>query len=138
MNKLVNMFLGAALVLGCACGGGVQAVNGNETLSDTARVVTLLGPDSFRAQMAARPGIILDVRTPGEYRKGFIEGAMLLDIFNDSFEMKLDALDRNQTYYVYCAMGGRSAEAAEKMEKAGFRAVFDLDGGYTAWKKAGY
>lgn len=102
------------------------------------KTITLLAPKEFKQQMAAKPGVVLDVRTPGEYKKGFIEGAQLMDIFNDSFDVELAKLDRKKTYYVYCGSGGRSAEAVEKMNKLGFNAVYELEGGYGAWKRAGF
>lgn len=122
-----------------SCSHKQQASPSQATIQAVSQqAITLLAPKDFKQQLIAKPGILLDVRTPGEYKKGFIAGAQLMDIFNDSFDAALTKLDRNKTYYVYCGSGGRSAEAAEKMEKLGFRSVYDLEGGYGAWKQAGF
>jgi thioredoxin len=39
--------------------------------------------------------------------------------------------------FVYCASGGRSRAAAERLAALGFEQVFDLTGGITAWSRAG-
>ena len=52
------------------------------------------------------------------------------------FEKEADKLDKKKTYYVYCAGGGRSADAAEILVKKGFKNVVNLTGGFSAWKKA--
>lgn len=97
----------------------------------------VLSPTEFNQQMQAEPGVLLDVRTPGEYNKGFIKGAILMDIFADNFDAELAKLDKTKTYYVYCAMGGRSEEASEKMKGLGFAKIYDLDGGFSKWKSNG-
>lgn len=94
-----------------------------------------LSVKEFQKQMNARPGTLLDVRTPGEVKKGAIPNSVNIDIFDDQFEAKIDQLDKNKPVYVYCAVGGRSSEAMEMMKKKGFREVYNLSGGYSAWSK---
>ncbi len=98
----------------------------------------LAAPKEFMQGMTNAPGIVLDVRTPSEQRKGIIKGAVCIDIFADNFEQSLQNLDKNKTYYVYCAAGGRSLEACETMQKIGFVHVVDLDGGITRWRNEGF
>ena len=95
-----------------------------------------LNVKEFQKQMTSRPGVLVDVRTPGEVKKGAIPNSVNLDIFDDHFETKLDQLDKSKPVYVYCAVGGRSAEAMGIMKKKGFREVYNLAGGYSAWSKA--
>ncbi len=97
----------------------------------------LLKPAQFNERLQAEPGILIDVRTPNELKKGIIKNAVSLDIFRDDFESEMDKLDKSKTYYVYCAAGGRSGEAVEMMQKKGFAKVIDLDGGITKWKNEG-
>ncbi|TAE89652.1 MAG: rhodanese-like domain-containing protein [Bacteroidetes bacterium] len=108
-----------------------------EMPGDSGKVYRLLRANEFKAQMQKENGVLLDVRTPGEYKKGFIAGATLMDIFSDDFDAKLALLDKSKTYYVYCAKGGRSEECSEKMMALGFKRVFDLDGGISGWKDSG-
>jgi rhodanese-related sulfurtransferase len=46
-------------------------------------------------------------------------------------------VDPKKPVLVYCRSGGRSAKAAKQMKDLGFVEISDLDGGITAWKKAG-
>jgi rhodanese-related sulfurtransferase len=89
----------------------------------------------FNRLMKEKPGLLLDVRTQGEVDKGAIKGHTHIDFFADNFEAQIDKLDKTKPVYVYCASGGRSGETMEMMHKKGFREVYNLDGGYNAWKK---
>ncbi|MEM6814923.1 MAG: rhodanese-like domain-containing protein, partial [Bacteroidota bacterium] len=77
--------------------------------------------------------LLVDVRTRPEYEKGFIEGAVNIDFKKSDFEKRMGHFDREMPVAVYCAKGGRSAEAAKKLQDMGFAKVYDLKGGYTAW-----
>ena len=70
--------------------------------------------------------IILDVRTPEEFAAGHLDGAVLVDIKDPSFDTKLAALDPSVAYVVYCRSGNRSAQAVERMKAAGFTDLTDL------------
>ena len=137
------LFSLSALFMVIACGNKQAQTQSTEQAlvaeapGDSGKVYRLLRASEFNAQMQKESGVLLDVRTPGEYKKGFIAGATLMDIFSDDFDAKLAALDKSKTYYVYCAKGGRSEECSEKMMALGFKRVFDLDGGITGWKDSG-
>jgi rhodanese-related sulfurtransferase len=107
------------------------------TSNHQASEVKLVTPKIFASELQARKGILLDVRTPGEYKKGHLQNARLLDLFSDSFQAELSKLDTTQTYFVYCGVGGRSAEVCELMQHQGFKLVFDMDGGFNRWKQEG-
>lgn len=77
---------------------------------------------------------LIDVRTPREFSNGFISGAKNIDYNGDSFEKQMKKLDKNKPVLVYCAAGGRSENAAELLKEWGFKEVYDLEGGYNAWK----
>jgi len=79
--------------------------------------------------------VLLDVRTPEEYASGHISGASNLNYY-ENFESQLSQLDKNQKYLVYCAVGGRSGQAAKLMKQKGYQ-VFDLEGGVKAWNSEG-
>lgn len=81
--------------------------------------------------------VILDVRTPGEVSQGMISGAQHIDFYADNFKDELKKLDKDKPVLVYCAAGGRSAQAQAMMKDMGFKEVYNLLGGYTAWKQAG-
>lgn len=81
--------------------------------------------------------IILDVRTPEEFAAGHLDGAVLVDIKDPSFDEKLTALDPAVPYVVYCRSGNRSAQAVERMKAAGFTDLTDLGSLENASSKTG-
>ena len=82
--------------------------------------------------------IILDVRTPGETNQGYVEGAVIIDFYEDYFLEEVKKLDKEKPIYVYCKVGGRSAQASKMLIENGFKSVFNVDGGFDAWKDANY
>ena len=81
--------------------------------------------------------VILDVRTPEEYEGGRIEGSENIDYYGDDFRERIEALDKDQTYLVYCASGNRSGRALKLMSDLGFERVYNLIGGITRWQSEG-
>ena len=52
---------------------------------------------------------------------------------------QLDRLpDKNAPIVLYCRSGGMSTQAAKELAAAGYTQVYELDGGFNAWKSAGY
>ncbi len=76
---------------------------------------------------------ILDVRTPGEWSAGVIEGAIKLNIKDNDFRDRLVKLQKDQPTLVYCKKGGRSAKATLIMEELGFKEIYNMLGGYDAY-----
>ncbi len=75
--------------------------------------------------------ILLDVRTPEEYEAGHLENAININWYDADFSEQVSRLDKENTIYVYCQKGGRSAKAASVLDSLGFHAI-DLTGGYGA------
>ncbi len=96
----------------------------------------LIDARTFEQQIkGAKAPVILDVRTPKEYAAGYIEGARLMDYYEDNFSAELKKLDREKTYFVYCAAGGRSHSVYQEMIKEGFTHVVELKDGIDGWRK---
>jgi rhodanese-related sulfurtransferase len=108
-------------------------------LGNTAAAQTsLLDANAFEKMLKTDKTVqLVDVRTPGEFAEGHIEGSVNYDFYAADFAQKIGELDRKRPVMVYCAAGGRSATAAEQLKKLGFPKVYDLDGGMGAWKKTG-
>lgn len=79
---------------------------------------------------------LLDVRTPGEWNEGIIEGAITANIYEDDFDQQLEKLDKDKPVAVYCKSGGRSGQAMSQMHEMGFKEVYNLKGGIGAWNNA--
>ncbi len=105
--------------------------------AQTDSVITNVDAATFKSLIEKKDGVVIDLRTPDEIKKGKIEGAVEIDYLNKNFSDKIAKLDKKKTYYVYCAAGGRSADAAEEMKKLGFVKVFNLAKGYSDWLKKG-
>lgn len=82
-------------------------------------------------------GILLDVRTPNEYREAHLENASELDYYSNDFEKNALALPKDKDVYVYCMKGGRSASASEILLKQGHPNVYNLLGGIHGWESEG-
>jgi phage shock protein E len=78
--------------------------------------------------------IILDVRTKEEFFEGHIINSLNIDIYNKDFREKINSLDRQKTYFVYCRSGHRSHSAVKFMHNIGFDQVYNLKGGIIEWK----
>ncbi len=74
---------------------------------------------------------ILDVRTPEEFQGGAIAGAKNINIYEPDFRAKLNALDKEGSYLVYCRSGARSKAAAKIMQQLDFSEVYEIDNGFT-------
>jgi len=79
--------------------------------------------------------IILDVRSPEEFSEGYIANATNLNIYDaNTFMSKIQSYNKENSYYLYCKSGARSAQACQIMSQLGFNNVYNLLGGITNWK----
>ena len=91
----------------------------------------------FAKLIADSSVVILDVRKSEEYAESHIKGAILIDQFqNDFIEQAKSKLPKDKTIAVYCRSGRRSANAAGRLAREGFKPV-NLKGGIIAWTKEG-
>ena len=77
--------------------------------------------------------IVLDVRTPEEFKEGHIKGAINIDIRQEDAFSKIDKLNRNAKYLVYCRTNHRSGMAVSHMMQSGFRNVTQMMDGFPGW-----
>lgn len=73
---------------------------------------------------------ILDVREPHEYAVSNL-GGVLIPL--GELPHRLHDLNKNQTIAVLCHSGVRSARATVLLKEAGFKSVFNIQGGIVAW-----
>ena len=76
---------------------------------------------------------ILDVRSPEEIESGAIKNHININFYDDDFKEKVNELDKNKPYIVYCKSGVRSSKTVEFMTENGFAKVLNLAGGYDAF-----
>ncbi len=107
--------------------------------AQTHKEITNLSAERFKIIIGNdKEGVILDLRTTDEMNKGYIKGAVQLDFLAKDAEKQIDKLDKTKTYYIYCAGGGRSADAAEYMAEHGFKRIYNLEKGFSEWEKKGF
>lgn len=88
--------------------------------------------DAQRIMKANPDAIVLDVRTPEEYQKKHIPGALLIPI-EDIRGGKLSKLpDKDATILIYCWTGRRAEDAAEYLIKRGYKKIYEF-GGLIDW-----
>lgn len=103
------------------------------------QTVKNVNAEEFKKQIDSKKGILIDLRTTDEIKsKGKIKGAQQIDFLAKDSEKEIEKLDKNKTYLIYCAGGGRSGECAELMQKAGFKEVINLEKGFGEWKTKGF
>lgn len=71
--------------------------------------------------------IMLDVRTAEEYSSGNIPNSINIDVLSPDFKSKIELLDKNKEYLVYCRSGNRSAIASSIMATNGFIKIYNLN-----------
>lgn len=79
---------------------------------------------------------LIDVRTPDEFNGGHLQNALNFNWNGSQFETQIKNLDKQKPVFVYCLSGGRSASAASNMRSAGFKTVYEMNGGMMKWRAA--
>ena len=74
--------------------------------------------------------VILDVRTPEEFKSGYIEGAINIDYYGPGFPVEIGKLDRTKTYLVYCRTGNRTRRHFCAHERAAVQGGLSCRGRY--------
>ena len=76
---------------------------------------------------------LIDVRTEGEHASGHIPNSENINLMGPGFVSKLEFLDKDKAYYVYCASGNRSRTACSQMVSMGFKNVNNVQMGMMGW-----
>jgi hydroxyacylglutathione hydrolase len=109
--------------------GGMQ--HAEESGARVARTERITAGSLAEAGTGPNAPLVIDVRAPGEWEAGHIDGAVNLPLSRLADE--LDALPADRQLVVYCASGYRSGIAASLLQRAGRTGVADLVGGLEAW-----
>ena len=76
---------------------------------------------------------VLDTRTDKEYKQGHIPGAIHVEL--SEVGNKAKKLRKDKDLVVYCQNGNRSIWAIKRLMGMGFTSLYNLKGGYSAWKR---
>jgi adenylyltransferase/sulfurtransferase len=100
------------------------------------QAVPTLDPAALRARLTRGDDLdLVDVREPHEWALGRIEGARLAPL--SRFDEALATFDGAREVVLYCAVGARSARAAERLLARGVTRVWNLAGGIQRWLEEG-
>lgn len=112
---------------------------GVETWTASGREVETLpqrGVDELMNRLAGEARLrVVDVRGPGEYASGHVPGAISMPL--PEIRSRLDEIPRDGEIAVICEGGYRSSAAASILRTQGFGHLFNVEGGTSAWRKAG-
>lgn len=93
-------------------------------------------PAAVQQRVAAgEPVLVLDVRSPDEYRQAHVPDSTLLPL--DQLALRLNELPSDRPIVALCCSGNRSGVATQLLTRAGYDAV-NLKGGIIAWEKQGF
>jgi rhodanese-related sulfurtransferase len=94
--------------------------------------------DVKRRLIAGEKFLLVDVREESEYAAGHLPGAVHIGkgVIERDIERKVP--DPATPLVLYCGGGFRSALAGDAVQKMGYTNVVSMDGGWTAWVKAGH
>ncbi|HYM78160.1 MAG TPA: rhodanese-like domain-containing protein [Candidatus Dormibacteraeota bacterium] len=90
--------------------------------------------DALHARLQSETLQVLDVRRQGEWDAGHIEGATWWPL--DNFKVSPPEIDHDAPLAVHCKSGYRSMIASSLLERAGFKHVLNVSGGFDAWQQA--
>ncbi|HYI09290.1 MAG TPA: rhodanese-like domain-containing protein [Thermoanaerobaculia bacterium] len=90
-----------------------------------------------RLQDGDTPLQVIDVRAEREYATGRVPGAKNVPLPELEARLATD-LDPSRPTAVVCAGGYRSAAAASLLQRHGFKQLYNIIGGTSAWESAGY
>lgn len=80
--------------------------------------------------------VLLDVRTPEEYRQAHLRGALLIPL--GELEKRAREIPRDRPLLVYCAVGSRSVAAAGFLASRGHREIYNMADGIVGWYRNGF
>jgi rhodanese-related sulfurtransferase len=96
---------------------------------------------TVQENVATHKAVLVDVREPGEWTKGHVEGAISLPLSALQKDVDRSALEHqlpnDKIVYTHCVMGVRALKAAKILEKLGYN-VRPLNAGYEDLVKAGF
>ena len=115
-----------------------------DMVAEANAVVTTMPIEEAKALLGSEDHVFVDLRDPRELkREGKIPGAFscprgMLEFWIDpESPYHKDVFAQDKTFVFYCASAWRSALSARLAQEMGLQPVAHIEGGFSAWKKAG-
>jgi rhodanese-related sulfurtransferase len=106
-------------------------------VADAKKNTTEVMPTEAASKIKSGNTVLIDVREQDEWEEEHIPDAIHLSRGLLELEIEEKVPDPNTTIICHCGGGGRSALAAESLQKMGYKNVRSLAGGFKAWKALG-
>jgi rhodanese-related sulfurtransferase len=108
-----------------------------ELVADAKKKITEISPTDAVAKSTSGEAAIVDVREKDEWEEEHIPNASHISRGLLELEIEEKFPERDKMIICHCGGGGRSALAAETLQKMGYKNVRSMAGGFKAWKAAG-
>jgi len=115
----------------------MQHTRFEKLVADAKRNIQEISPQETAAALKRGDTLLIDVRDPDEWQEGHISGAKNFSRGIVELEIEEAAPDLSTPIITHCGGGGRSALAAESLQRMDYTNVKSMAGGFKAWKAAG-
>jgi phage shock protein E len=106
-------------------------------VAEAKKNITEISPQDAATKLSSGEATIIDVRDKDEWDEEHIPGAIHLSRGTVELDIEDKVPDTGAMLICHCGGGGRSALAAESLQKMGYENVRSMAGGFKAWKAAG-
>ena len=96
--------------------------------------ITEISPREAAEKSKSGEAVIVDVREKDEWDEGHIPDAIPMSRGTIELDVEEKIPDKNAMIICHCGGGGRSALAAESLQRMGYKNVRSMAGGLRAWK----
>jgi len=106
-------------------------------VAEAKKHITEISPQDAATKLNSGDAVVIDVRDKDEWDEAHIPGATHMSRGTIELDIEEKVPDPNALIICHCGGGGRSALAAETLQKMGYKNVRSMAGGLKAWKAAG-
>jgi len=106
-------------------------------VTEAKKHITEISPQDAATKLNSGDAVVIDGRDKDEWDEGHIPGATHMSRGTIELDIEEKVPDPNAMIICHCGGGGRSALAAETLQKMGYKNVHSMAGGFKAWKTAG-
>ncbi|MCG2695037.1 rhodanese-like domain-containing protein [Candidatus Parcubacteria bacterium] len=99
------------------------------------QILKNISPEEFKEKLNSNEYVLIDARTQEEHNEEKIADSEVMDVTKPDFTEKINSLDKDKKYLVYCKGGVRSGQTMSEMGKMGFKEVLNLEGGIDGYQK---
>jgi rhodanese-related sulfurtransferase len=106
-------------------------------VAEAKKNITEISPQNAAEKLQSGEATVIDVRETDEWDEEHIPGAIHMSRGTIELDVEEKVPDPDAMIICHCGGGGRSALAAESLQKMGYKSVRSMAGGFKAWKAAG-